>query len=282
MKHSAQKEFEDTLLYLSRTFNLSEVFNDFLDFCLLYAQWPTTKAPDFGSLDTKYKNCKEAGKLFAKAFCAIGEIAVDGGACFKDPFGDFYMEHLSNDRTGQFFTPEDVCEVMARIQMGNTIPDGTTILDPCCGSGRLLLACAKINRKALFYAADVDLTCCKMTLINMVLNSLCGEVAWMNSITQKHYKSWQVATSIKFPYCFEISAEQSRLANFLSNKEESMKQPSAGHAKSQSEPQTKTAAAVTNNHVTTNATTNSGNPHQDFFKELKKGNGDDSQLSFIF
>ncbi|GAC1315123.1 MAG: hypothetical protein NVSMB24_40450 [Mucilaginibacter sp.] len=56
-----------------------------------------------------------------------------------------------------------------------------TVYDPACGSRRMLLAAAKSNRHAMFYGADLESTCCKMALINMLFNSLGGEIAHMNS-----------------------------------------------------------------------------------------------------
>lgn len=212
MKNSSQKQFEDAILQLSRSHGIADVFSDFLDFCLLFMNWPSTKPSDFLPLEKKYGD-QQAGALFAQAFHAIGDIADDHGQGFKDPFGDFFMEHLSSARTGQFFTPEDMCTMMAQMTLGDAIPEGARIADPCCGSGRNLLAAARINRKALFYGADIDINCCKMCVINLVLNSMCGEVAWMNTITMKHYRSWRIELSCKIPYCFEIPQEQSVLAN---------------------------------------------------------------------
>ena len=65
------------------------------------------------------------------------------------------------------------------------LADGQTVIDPTCGSGRMLLAAAKRNRHALFYGADLDVTCCKMTLINMLFNSLTGEITHMNSLSNE-------------------------------------------------------------------------------------------------
>ncbi|MFO8049861.1 MAG: N-6 DNA methylase, partial [Desulfosudaceae bacterium] len=71
------------------------------------------------------------------------------------------------------------------------------ILDPACGSGRMLMAYAKINRFAMFYGADNDVNCAKMAVINMCLNSIFGEIAWMNSITNEFYGAWEIFPSLK-------------------------------------------------------------------------------------
>jgi len=207
-----QKRLEDALLFLGRTQSLATAFEDFLDFSLLFIKWWDRRPEEYMTLEKKYPT-HEQQHLFADAYLAMGDIADNGGEGFKDPFGNFYMEHLSNERNGQFFTPPEVCDLMAQLQIDQQMPDGATVGDPCCGSGRLLLSAAKINRKALFYAADVDLTCCKMTLLNFLLNTLCGEVAWMNTISLQHWKSWRVnkvmdGTGHYLPYYQEIPVDQ--------------------------------------------------------------------------
>jgi type I restriction enzyme M protein len=79
---------------------------------------------------------------------------------------------------------------------GDTLKDGQKVLDPACGSGRMLLAAAKRNRFALFYGADLDNTCCKMALVNMLLNSLTGEIAHMNSLSNEFFTGYKVLTTL--------------------------------------------------------------------------------------
>lgn len=186
-----QRRFEHALLEISRTHSIWTVFNDFLDYSMLMMRWWDIKASDFIELEKKYPDKRHA-ELFAEAYFSMADVADGDGTGFKDPFGDFFMEHLSNNHKGQFFTPESICEMIAKMQIGAELPDKATVADPCCGSGRLLLAAAKINRNALFYGMDVDLTCCKMTVINFMLNTLSGEVTWMNTITQERWKSWNI------------------------------------------------------------------------------------------
>jgi tRNA G37 N-methylase Trm5 len=73
----------------------------------------------------------------------------------------------------------------------------------------MLLSAAKINRRALFYAADLDITCCKMTLVNMLLNSLRGEVAHINTLSNDFYKGYKVSTTLvngyHMPYYIEFT-----------------------------------------------------------------------------
>ncbi|MGB8191849.1 MAG: N-6 DNA methylase [Chitinophagaceae bacterium] len=188
---SAKQRFENALQQLARSSSLWTVFTDFLDFSLHMMRWLDLKNENFSVLEKKYPQPEQA-HLFAEAYMAIGDIADNEGTGFKDPFGDFYMEHLSNGNNGQFFTPEHICDMIALMQMGTSVKNDATVADPCCGSGRMLLAAAKINRNCLFYGADIDLVCCKMTVLNFLLNTLCGEVTWMNTLTMDRWKTWRI------------------------------------------------------------------------------------------
>jgi len=85
---------------------------------------------------------------------------------------------------------------MLSIMSDDALEDGQRVLDPACGSGRMLLAAAKRNRFALFYGADLDISCCKMALINILLNSLTGEIAHMNSLSNEFFRGYKVQTTL--------------------------------------------------------------------------------------
>lgn len=186
-KNADYIKFEKALQSLAYTQSHWQVFTDFLDFSLLMLKWWDVKPEYFNDLEKKYPK-PEQQRLFAEAYTAMAEMAHG----FSDPFGNYFMDHFSNDRTGQFFTPEPLCDMMAMIINPEGLEDGKTVCDPSCGSGRFLLSTAKINRKLKFYAADIDLTCVKMTLINFMLQSMPGEVAHMNSLSLEIWKVYKV------------------------------------------------------------------------------------------
>jgi type I restriction enzyme M protein len=133
---------------------------------------------------------------------------------FADPLGELYMQAISNGHNGQYFTPTQICEMMATMNIGDDSYPGQTVADPTCGSGRMLLAAAKINRHMCFYGADLDITCCKMSLVNMMLHSLTGEIAHMNTLSNDFYRGYKTDTVLVngyyMPYFLEFTdAEQS-------------------------------------------------------------------------
>ena len=109
----------------------------------------------------------------------------DGSERYNDLLGEFFMRNVTMGRNGQYFTPEPVCRLMAKITGGNG--EGKNVADSCCGSGRMLLAHAdscenprkKIKKLLL---NDIDLICVKMCLLNMLLNSLSGVVTCGNGL----------------------------------------------------------------------------------------------------
>lgn len=206
----AIKQFENSLSQLAYTHSLWDVFQDFLDFSLLFLKWWDPNPANFADLEKKYPDAKQH-KLFAEAYVAMAEIADNDGTGFKDPFGDYFMEHFSSDRRGQFFTPEELCDMMAMLQKveHSEKPEKPSFNDPSCGSGRTLLSAAKlIDRNGSFHAQDIDLTCCKMTVINFMMNSMRGEVAWMDTLRMEHWRSWHIKLVMNeagfyLPYYYE-------------------------------------------------------------------------------
>lgn len=98
---------------------------------------------------------------------------------FGDPLGSLYQEIVSKGRLEQFFTPSPVSDLLGALGIGEQAAAGKTVFDPACGSGKLLLSAAKINRHLQLYGADIDHTLCKVAVVNMLLNSLTGEIAHM-------------------------------------------------------------------------------------------------------
>ena len=98
-----------------------------------------------------------------------------------DLFGDAYeflmtMYASSAGKSGgEFFTPQEVGELLARIVIMDKI-SVNKVYDPCCGSGGLLLKFAKIlgkeNVKDGFYGQEINLTTYNLARINMFLHNI--------------------------------------------------------------------------------------------------------------
>ena len=156
--------------------SFANLFDDFLDTVLaMVCNNPTERQRDLlqSTLSDEWSK-----KAFCEALKAYGE-AAEG---FHDPLGDMFMTRISHGQNGQFFTPEHICDFMAQI----SDPKSETVCDPCCGSGRFLLATLKVARESgedpIIYANDLSYTCAQMCLMNLVFNSAKGEVSCGNSL----------------------------------------------------------------------------------------------------
>ncbi len=136
---------------------------------------------------------------FAELFARLVNVMEETRA---DILGDIFQGAITRGQNGQFFTPDDLCKLMVQLTVADggregeekeEAPDaelaairsmfGKSIHDPCCGSGRLLLAAAKENPHGYFVGQDVDHRFAKITAINLALWNLYGKVIWGNSLT---------------------------------------------------------------------------------------------------
>lgn len=128
----------------------------------------------------------------------------------KDILGDLFEGAISYGEHQQYMTPMPVCRMMARLAIEESgqdeidppvpsaegvpatpAPDSEPptldvapkrVCDPCCGSGRMLLAVAETHRHWEFVGQDVDLRCVRMTALNLAFRNLYGYVIWGNTL----------------------------------------------------------------------------------------------------
>jgi N-6 DNA Methylase len=104
----------------------------------------------------------------------------------QDILGDLFQGSITYGEAGQYMTPEPVCQMMASMTVGDVAEEEGSarknVCDPCCGSGRMLLAVADLKPHWEFVGQDVDLRCVRMTAINLALRNLYGYVVWGNSL----------------------------------------------------------------------------------------------------
>jgi type I restriction-modification system DNA methylase subunit len=125
--------------------------------------------------------------------CLTREIEVPHHAHGTDVLGGFYEQHLYRKGAAQYFTPWPICQFMAQITHADeAIPEiierhwpiRKRILDPSCGSGRMLIAGRNVNgRQHEYYGIDIDHTCVKMAAINLFLHGMFhSEVMWADAL----------------------------------------------------------------------------------------------------
>lgn len=124
----------------------------------------------------------ERNKKLVKILRAVSEFPVGNLADQTiDTFGDAYeflmTMYASNagKSGGEFFTPQEVSELLARLTVVGK-KDINKVYDPCCGSGSLLLKFAKVLGKDAvkdgFFGQEINLTTYNLCRINMFLHGV--------------------------------------------------------------------------------------------------------------
>jgi hypothetical protein len=115
----------------------------------------------------------------------------------------FHLLELHNKYHGQFFTPQHIADMIALCTNGEDIPalgekGYITVLEPCCGSGVLILGMAhaldknKLNHSEnmLVTAIDIDLKCVMMCYLQCALWGIPAVVIHGDSLTMKEWDRW--------------------------------------------------------------------------------------------
>ena len=179
-------KFEYIMNRLAPRYGVHVLFSDFMDL-LIAAFSHEEMEKQYMEIINKYKK-PEAYKLSEALTAFVIEMTGNDGNGIVDVLGKYFQENVSHGENGQYFTQQNICDMMAR--MHNPTNPTDRIADPACGSGRMLMAMAKVNRFAKFYGADVDANCAKMAVVNLCLNTMYGEIAWMNTLTNQYFGGW--------------------------------------------------------------------------------------------
>lgn len=224
-----KSEFESALQTLSYRHDIRNAFEGVID-AILYNLIALDNA---GLRKNHFERFNGEENTLVKCMEVLGELMENGGDGLHDALGDLFMEYLSFGKNGQFFTPQPICDAMCLMTLG-TLEDGKTVCDPTCGSGRMLLGAAKINRKMIFFGSDVDLLCVKMTVLNLALNNLVGEIVWGNPLSLEVYGSFiierEIFTGFPIIYTQKTSAMFGKL-------QETLKQEPAAKEPTKNKPQ---------------------------------------------
>lgn len=164
-------------------------------------------------------------RLQAKPNCAILAMAwlndvsqaMNRGQ-WLDVFGmlyeDMYLTAGKASKTGQFFTPQSVSDLMSTIiaqgknQASSAKVEGRRVNDCAAGSGRLLLAhymeVSKLDHSAgrpfVYIAHDSDPLVCKMCALNMMIHGMNGTVICQDTMAQSTPSAVYCINEIRYPF----------------------------------------------------------------------------------
>lgn len=135
-----------------------------------------------------------------------------------DLLGKLYMKlEVSNSHLGQFFTPDSISNLMAKMIGGEnnngikekikTTEYDITIHDPACGSSSTLIASVADNIESkdriVLYGVDIDITAIYMSYIHCTIWDIRGVYVHGNSLTQEEHSKWVT------PHYFRITPNPS-------------------------------------------------------------------------
>lgn len=227
------RAFNKLFSHLEHGWNYDRFFADFVDF--LTESFMPEREGTYEQLKKRYKTLDGFVQLTREwVMTQDREVVSDGPSGWYDALGEYYQVLTSRGKSqwlGQFFTPKEVCTMMAMI--GGATADqrgkGLTVLDPACGSGRMLVAWHAIAPGNFQFGADLDPICAKMTAVNLCVHGCVGEAVCMDTLKLEWRFGYRInrrLTLTGIPTIEPLKMEESRImAQWLEEKKRHENEP---------------------------------------------------------
>lgn len=183
-----------------------QVFSDFVEMSAL-AISNAVDITQFDKREQRYLDIvkgyrKEEVNVFPKL---LGSLTMHLESNPADVLGTLYHDlELHNNRAGQYFTPFPICQMMAKMTLGEGVTETIaeqgfiTVSEPACGSGAMIIAYAgelanqEINYQQHMHvtAVDLDQRCAHMAYVQFSLLHIPAVVVHGNSLTVEEYSHW--------------------------------------------------------------------------------------------
>lgn len=198
MSAGKSDDFRKILERISHRHDLRRCFDAFtrLSACALAAQ---TREAEY--LEEARRWERPELDMFAEALGAL--VLEMESRPFADILGGYYLEFALSTKgqqwTGEFHTPKPVCDLIAKITLGDleSLPtEGPiTVCEPACGSGAMILSLAQAcppeaRRRLRVTAIDINRTACDMAFINTSLWGIPTRVIHGNALTMQCWAAW--------------------------------------------------------------------------------------------
>ncbi len=215
------KRFSALFSELSYQWDASVVFEDFLTAMMNGFTFTNEKTYNTECFQ-KYSQKERLlfGSLITETILIFRSAITEKTGSWYDFFGSFYEEQASTSKKsvwGQFFTPPPIVDCMVRIQGDSQTLTGKKlrINDPACGSSRMLISFHAHFPGNYVFGQDIDLVCCKMSCLNLMLHGCEGEIVHHNTLDLTDYRNgWRINPYIHsflkgIPHILPIPKEQS-------------------------------------------------------------------------
>lgn len=193
--------------------------NDFCDYLLDLFSVEAFLSDSGNYLKWQQQRLQAKPKLATLVMVWLNDVsqAMDRGQ-WLDVFGMLYEEmYLTAGkaaRTGQFFTPPAVSDLMSELlgtkkkEASSVKKDGLKVNDCAAGSGRLLLShfieVSKQNHSAgrpySYIAQDSDPLACKMCALNMMIHGMNGRVICQDTLTLSTPTVEYIVNEVRYPF----------------------------------------------------------------------------------
>lgn len=214
-----------------------ETFSDFLTLAYLSlsqaahkfrtGEMDTAKEEEYARVLSQHKYPNKFPEAFAHVVMALEQERYD---FLGTVAGEL---ELLNEWHGQFFTPRHVCDLMARMTLGEVRPDPdrrTVFCEPACGAGAMCIAMHTVLIERQFMpwnywitAIDVDV---KMFMASYIQLTLCGipaNVIWGNTLSLQEHRNETTLVGLMHPYrksAVERAEDEARAAQELLRKQQ--------------------------------------------------------------
>ena len=182
------KLFENVLANAPDDENLNETLESVFNSIEASAQGAASEVDFKGLFDDIDVNSNKLGSTVArrnerlvKLMNGVAQMNLSYSGNEIDAFGDAYEFLMgmyagnAGKSGGEFFTPQEVSELLTRIALGNK-KQVNKVYDPACGSGSLLLQSAKIlgsdNVTRGYFGQEINITTYNLCRINMFLHDI--------------------------------------------------------------------------------------------------------------
>lgn len=213
MKNPHSDKILKTIQRLGCVYSVWNVFSDFVEMgALSIANGISIGGTEWEKREKQYlevigKYKPDEQKLFSEMFADLVNALTYELTWAKAPvdvLGKLFHElELHNKYTGQFFTSQDICNIMGTIALGDNriaIDEKGYInfCEPCCGSGALVLGFAKAMLDAklnyctqlVVTATDIDIKCVHMCYLQLSLYGIPAVVIHGNTMTLEEWALW--------------------------------------------------------------------------------------------
>ena len=182
---------------MSKYYSPHQVFSDWVEMyaisisnacTLLNSKLKQNREQKYIEIVKKYKEVEQ--NRFPE-LCGLLIMALDDD--MVDILGNVYMGLESGSKhTGQFFTPNHISRLTARLMPPVTDADGVIrFSEPTCGSGGMIIAYAKAlseqgvnyQKKLEVIAQDIDYRCVHMCYVQLSLLGIKATVIRQNTLT---------------------------------------------------------------------------------------------------